>query len=333
MVGIRDVAKYAGVSPSTVSRALSGVAFVEPQTKERVLEAVSALNYKPNLAARSLKKGSTKLIGLIIPDVTNPYYPEIVKCMETYASLAGYSMILCDALGSVEKEQYYMETLQHLFVDGILYIASTESIDHIKPYVGTVPMVVVNRTFDLDVPCVNIDNVDATYQVTNYLLKNGHRDIALLINDKDRQYNKERLEGVEKALQEYGLEQREDLIIRNVKDEEDIRERTKKLLSRKDRPSAIFAFNDYMVFAVYKAVYELNMTIPGDVSIAGFDDIPFVKYLNPSLTTIRHSLQDSAESVFEKLEEQMKTAKCAGRSVTYNKGRLVVRDSVKKLGV
>lgn len=101
MVGIRDVAKYAGVSPSTVSRALSGVAFVEPETKEKVLKAVSDLNYKPNLAARSLKKGGSKLIGLIIPDIMNPYYPEVVKYMETCATKAGYSLILCDALGRV----------------------------------------------------------------------------------------------------------------------------------------------------------------------------------------------------------------------------------------
>ena len=99
MVGIRDVAKYAGVSPSTVSRALSGVAFVEPETKEKVMKAVSDLNYKPNLAARSLKKGGSRLIGLIIPDIMNPYYPEVVKYMEACATKAGYSLILCDALG------------------------------------------------------------------------------------------------------------------------------------------------------------------------------------------------------------------------------------------
>ena len=109
MVGIRDVAKYAGVSPSTVSRALSGVAFVEPETKEKVMKAVSDLNYKPNLAARSLKKGGSKLIGLIIPDIMNPYYPEVVKYMEACATKAGYSLILCDALGDVKKEKEYFK--------------------------------------------------------------------------------------------------------------------------------------------------------------------------------------------------------------------------------
>ena len=105
MVGIRDVAKYAGVSPSTVSRALSGVAFVKPETKEKVLKAVSDLNYKPNLAAKSLKKGGSKLIKLIIPDIINPYYPKVVKYMETCATKAGYSLILCDALGDAKRKR------------------------------------------------------------------------------------------------------------------------------------------------------------------------------------------------------------------------------------
>ena len=122
MAGIRDVAKYAGVSPSTVSRALSGAAFVEPETKEKVLKAVSDLNYKPSLAARSLKRGGSRLIGLIIPDITNPYFPEAVKYMELRAAEAGYSLILCDSLGDVEKERDYFERLKYLFVDGILYI-------------------------------------------------------------------------------------------------------------------------------------------------------------------------------------------------------------------
>ena len=136
MAGIRDVAKYAGVSPSTVSRVFSGVAYVEPETKKKVLDAVKALNYKPNLAARSLKRGESRLIGLIIPDIMNPYYPEVVKSMEICATKAGYSLILCDALGDVEKEKQYLKTLQYLFVDGILFLASTDDIEHVKPYIG-----------------------------------------------------------------------------------------------------------------------------------------------------------------------------------------------------
>ena len=250
MVGIRDVAKYAGVSPSTVSRALSGVAFVEPETKEKVMRAVSDLNYKPNLAARSLKKGGSRLIGLIIPDIMNPYYPEVVKYMETCATKAGYSLILCDALGDVEKEKEYFETLKYLFVDGILYIASTEDIEHVRPYIGDIPMVIVNRIFDVDAPCINIDNVDAAYQAVKCLAENGHKKIALYISDKDRQYNRERLEGALKALSEYGIKDYEKYIIRNVGSEDDAYYRTLELMRSEERPTGIFMFNDFMAYGV-----------------------------------------------------------------------------------
>ena len=331
MVGIRDVAKYAGVSPSTVSRALSGVAFVEPETKEKVMKAVSDLNYKPNLAARSLKKGGSKLIGLIIPDIMNPYYPEVVKYMEACATKAGYSLILCDALGDVKKEKEYFKTLKYLFVDGILYIASTEDVEHVKPYIGEIPMVIVNRTFDVDAPCINIDNADAAYQAVKCLTDNGHRKIALYINDKERQYNRERLSGALKALGECGIEDYEKYIVRDVESEDDAYYKTLELMRHRERPTGVFMFNDFMAYGVYRGITKSGLRIPDDISVVGFDDIPQVKYLDPPLTTLRHSLADTAGIIFEQLMEQIKTQTCAHKSQTYFKGRLIERESVKNL--
>lgn len=331
MVGIRDVAKYAGVSPSTVSRALSGVAFVEPETKEKVLKAVNALNYKPNLAARSLKKGGSKLIGLIIPDIMNPYYPEVVRYMESCATKAGYSLILCDALGDAGKEKEYFETLKYLFVDGILYIASTEDIQHVKQYVGEIPMIIVNRVFDVDAPCINIDNADAAYQAVNCLAANGHRKIALYINDKDRQYNRERLEGALGVFEKYGIRDYEKYIIRNVESEDDAYYKTLELMRQEERPTGIFMFNDFMAYGVYRGITKSGLKIPDDISVVGFDDIPQVKYLDPPLTTLRHSLADTAGIIFERLMEQMKTQTCASRSLTFFNGRLIERESVRRI--
>lgn len=331
MVGIRDVAKYAGVSPSTVSRALSGVAFVEPETKEKVLKAVRELNYKPNLAARSLKRGGSRLIGLILPDIMNPYYLEVVKYIESCAVKAGYSLILCDALGSAEREQEYFKALSFLFVDGIFYIPSTEDISHAKPYVGAIPMVVVNRVFDIDAPCINIDNVDAAYQAVRYLTERGHRKISFYINEKVSQYNRERFQGAVQALQEAGISDHERFLVRDVKSEDDAYEKTLELLRRPDRPTAIFLFNDYMASGVYLGITKSGLRVPEDISVVGFDDIPQVKYLNPPLTTLRHSLVDTCDVIFETLMEQIRTQKCAPRSVAYFKGRLIERESVKPI--
>lgn len=331
MAGIRDVAKYAGVSPSTVSRTLSGVAFVEPETKEKVMRAVRELNYKPNLAARSLKKGGSRLIGLVLPDISNPYFPEAVKSLELAASKSGYSLILCDALGNEQKETEYFDNLRQLCVDGILYISSTERIDHIRPYIGEIPMVILNRTFEAGAPCINIDNKKAAGQAMAYFMEQGHRKVSLFITDEKRQYNEERLDGCRQVFAQYGVEDYEKYIIRNVRSEEDAYERTISLLSREDRPTGIFLFSDMMAYGVYCGIRKSGLRIPEDVSVIGFDDIPHVKYLDPPLTTVRHSLADAADMIFQCLEEQIRSRQCAEQKHIYFPGRLVVRESVRRL--
>lgn len=331
MAGIRDVAKYAGVSISTVSRVLSGNAYVAPEKIEKVKKAVAELNYKPNIAARSLKNGGTKLIGLIIPDIMNPYYPEVIKHMEEYALREGYSLILCDSLGDKEREKNHFQNLQNLFVDGILYIASTGDAEAAGPYIGQIPMIILNRTFDVDAPCINIDNEDAAYQAVRHLAENGHRKISLFINGKALQYNQERLEGAVKAFKEYGINDYEKYIVRDVTSDEDAYHRTLDLMRRSDRPTGIFMFNDFMVYGVYRGITTLGLTVPDDVSVVGFDDIPQVRFLNPPLTTIRHSLVDTAGYVFEKLMDQINTQTCASKSQIYFKGRLMKRESVKNI--
>lgn len=331
MAGIRDVAKYAGVSASTVSRVFSGVAYVEPETKQKVLDAVKALNYKPNLAARSLKSGSSHLVGLIIPDIMNPYYSEVVKCLEACAVKAGYALILCDALGDVEREKQYFKTLQHLFVDGILYLAPTDHIEHIKPYIGDIPMVIVNRNFEVNAPCINIDNVDAAYQGLKYLFENGHRNVKVYVNGKDTQYNEERLEGCRKVFEEYGIINFESQIVHDIANEDLAYQKTLELMAAEDRPTAVFMLNDFMVYGVYRGIIKNHLRIPDDISVVGFDDISHVKYLEPPLTTVRHSLLDTSEIIFEKLKKQMEKHVCEPYSYTCYKGKLVIRESVRNI--
>lgn len=331
MAGIREVAKYAGVSPSTVSRTLSGAAFVEPETKEKVMRAVRELNYKPNLAARSLKKGGSRLIGLVLPDISNPYFPEAVKYLEMAAAKAGYSLILCDALGDEQKETEYFNNLKQLCVDGILYISSTERIDHIRPYIGELPLVILNRTFEVEVPCINIDNKQAAAQALTYFMEQGHRKVSLFITDKERQYNRERLAGCRQVFLQYGVKDYESYMVQNICSEEDAYDRTIELLHREDRPTGIFLFSDMMAYSVYCGIKKSGLRIPEDVSVIGFDDIPHVKYLDPPLTTVHHSLADAADTIFQCLEQQIASRKCTAGKHIYFPGRLVKRESVKKL--
>jgi len=330
-VGIKAVAEYSGVSPSTVSRTLSGSAYVEPETRNKVLEAVKKLNYKPNMAARTLKAGGNHLIGLIIPDIINPYYPQIVKTLEDLALKAGYSIILCDAQGDMDREKTYFEIFQHLCVDGILYVPSTENIDAAREYADRIPMVIINRTFDIDVPCINIDNREAAYSAVGYLIENGHRRIAIFMNNTCRQYNAERLEGTLKALRDAGIEDYEYELAENIKDEEDVYSRTLTMMNREEHPTAVFMFNDSMALSVYRGVIDCGLRIPDDVSVIGFDDIPSAQYMAPPLTTVRHATYDTLEIIFNNLINQIDSREFGKGSVTYHRAKLVVRESVRNL--
>ena len=163
------------------------------------------------------------------------------------------------------------------------------------------------------------------------LTDNGHRKIALYINDKERQYNRERLSGALKALGECGIEDYEKYIVRDVESEDDAYYKTLELMRHKERPTGVFMFNDFMAYGVYRGITKSGLRIPDDISVVGFDDIPQVKYLDPPLTTLRHSLADTAGIIFEQLMEQIKTQTCAHKSQTYFKGRLIERESVKNL--
>lgn len=330
MANIRDVANHARVSPSTVSRVLSGNAFVEPETKNRVLRAIKDLNYRPNLAARSLKQGNSKLIGLIIPDITNPYYPELVKSIGLVAGRAGYSMVLCEALGSIEKEKQFFKALMNLFVDGIIYIASTNEIEHVKPYISKIPLVFLNRFFEVDVPCININNEKAAYEAINYLVERGHKKISILINNTKHQYNQERLRGAVRSLTEHSIVDYERYLVRGIDSIDDVYEKTTKLLESNNKPTAIFIFNDYLSPGVYKAVNKRGLRIPEDISVMGFDDTPQVRYLSPSLTTVRHPSADHAQFIFDVL---MKERNSSGtqNNVTYFDGIIIERESVKTI--
>ena len=331
MAGIKDVAQLSGVSPSTVSRTLTGSAFVEPETRQRVMQAVRELNYKPNMAARNLKAGGSRMIGLIIPDIVNPYYPQIVKTLEDLAVQEGYSLLFCDAQGDFEREKKYFETFRTLCVDGILYVPSTESVECAYPYTDSIPMVIINRTFDINAPCININDEEATQHAVRYLLGKGHSKIALFSNNTQRQYNSKRMRGCELAFQKAGNEIYKRYLVKDLVNEEDIYRRTVELLRREDRPTAILMFNDNMAMCVYRAVFDCGLRIPDDISVMGFDDIPTAKYMSPPLTTMRHATYDTLKIIFNNLMYQIKTRDFGKGSTTYYKATLVERDSVRNI--
>ena len=327
MASIRDVAKLAGVSPSTVSRALSQKIFVEEETRKRVMDAIRELDYKPSLAARSLKDGGSKLLGLIIPDIQNPYYPKIVRYIEEYACSKGYSIILCDTFERRERECEFFETLEKLFVDGILFLPSTEEMSHIAPYIGRIPIVIINRRFDLGLTCVLGDDYAGGYEVGKYLLEQGHRKIACMMNDKKRQYNPERLDGFSRAFKDFGMEEAGGTVIKDVSSVEDACQRMAKLLQEEERPTAVFVFNDNLVSGVYHAAYELGIKIPEELSVVGYDDALASQYMVPPLTTYEHPAKEIAQMALNLLVQEIQEKDRPESRVCRLTGRLQVRKS------
>jgi len=328
MASIRDVAKLAGVSPSTVSRALSQKIYVEEETRNKVLAAIRELDYKPSLAARSLKNTNSKLLGLVLPDIQNPYYPKIVKYIEEYARDKGYSVILCDTFEDKERECGFFATLENLFVDGILFLPSTEDTNHILPYIGKIPIVIINRKFDIGVTCVLGDDYAGGYEVGKYLMEQGHKRIVCMINDKKRQYNPERLDGFSRAFKEFKMDGADFDIVKNVSSVEDACRKAREFLVKADeRPTAVFVFNDNLVSGVYHAAYELGIKIPEELSVVGYDDALSSLYMVPPLTTYEHPAKEIAQMALNLLIQEIQEKENNGGSVCRIAGKLQIRQS------
>lgn len=333
MSTIKEVAKLAGVSISTVSRALSGKVFVEEATRDRVLKAVKQLAYRPNPLAKGLKDGQSKTLALVLPDILNPFFPTMIKYLERHAAAHGYSLILYDSGEDARQEKRAMESLRTHYVDGVLYspIADDLSLARMLRDAG-VPVMVLNRESDGIVPAVANDNRGGARMVVDYLIKQGHRKIACFTGDlKHRRYS-QRHEGCLDAFKAARIGDQSSYLIKNTRTIETAYARAKKLFSRRDRPTAVFVFYDMLALGVYSGANDCGLRIPDDISIAGFDNIFLAEHLLPPLTTYEQPMDALAERAIAGLLDQM-AGKKTGRDVSVLvKGGLVIRKSVRALG-
>ena len=284
MLSIKDVAKLAGVSTCTVSRALANKKYVKPETRKRVIEAAETLNYKPNYLAKSLKVGSSYTIGLIVPDITNFYYPKIAKSIEEYVWHQGYMIILCNANMQAQKEKLLVGMLIERNVDGVVILPTTQDIEYIHRLIkNNVPYVILNREFKGLPNCIPSDNKYGGYTMACYLLEKGHRNICCLFPSFDNPIYFERYLGVLEAFEEYGVHN--NLAFYDVNDMNQSHNIIKGVFECDQGPTAIFAANDMLCIGVYKAINEVGLSIPGDVSVVGYDNISIDDMMNPPLTT------------------------------------------------
>lgn len=332
MVTIKDVAKYAGVSYSTVSRALADSPLVDVKTKKKVLRAAEEMHYVPNQMARSLKGGKSRTVLLIVPDLTNAFFPKMVTCFEENLRKQDYNILLGISDNTEALESRCFERASSFGAEGIVWIACDENEERINGLIqrAGVPVLLVNREMDVAATCVTNDNRRGASSAVECLLKNGHRRIACLIRDVQQQHFKERYLGCQEAFRKYNISDEEVTYI-CAEDTHTAYKETCRLLALPDRPTAFFVFSDWLADSVYSAAASMGLSVPQDVSVVGYDDIDRAQYMLPALTTWHHPIEQIASVSVDILMRQIEGDTATRGNHIVVPGRLVERSSVRDL--
>ena len=288
MVTIRDVAVHAGVSVTTVSHVVNETRPVSADLRQRVLAAMAELGYQPNALARSLRRKQTHTLGMIVPDSANPFFAEVARGIEDTSFDIGYTVILCNSVGSLAREALYVDLLAKKQVDGVLLVAAGDSLRQVRTLqVRAIPLVVVDRDLPGSVvDCVLTDNVQGGRLATEHLLHLGHRRIGCITGASDLTPSAGRADGYRQALAAAGIPCDETLIIKGDFQDQSGYVGAQELLRLPNPPTAIFACNDLMAIGAMSAALEAGLRVPTDLSVVGFDDIHLAGYVNPPLTTV-----------------------------------------------
>ncbi len=284
---IKDVAKKANVSISTVSRVINQSKPVRPKTKERVLEAIEELGYRPNAIARSLKVKHTQSIGIMVPDIANQFYPEVVRGIEDVANMYEYTIFLCNTDLDDDKELKYFSEMEEKQVDGLIFMGNILS-DRLALEMKKADMPVVLIGSDHpDLPSVTIDNTLAAKKAVEYLLNMGHRRVAVITGKmKDPMMGRARLKGYREALENAGIDWKSEWVVQGGYRFKSGYEGARQLLMLEERPTAIFVASDEMAIGAMRAILEKGLQVPRDIAVVGFDNIDMSGKVYPSLTTM-----------------------------------------------
>lgn len=326
---IYDVARLAGVSTATVSRALNGTGQIAPATRRAIDDAVEQLGYHPNTAARSLVTRSTQTIAVLLPDITNPFYAALVSGVQERALEAGHTLLLCTTESDPDREDDYLRLLRAKQVDGVLVDGLVLPPARIARFVREgLPIVCLDRDVDSTrVPLVQVNNRRGARLATEHLLSLGHRRVAHVSGTPDLGISEERIAGYRDAHNAFGYNVDEELIAVGGFNEEGGYAATKELLDDVRYPfTAVFAANDLSAVGVLSALTESGLRVPQDVSVVGFDDLRLSRFTTPPLTTIHQPATEIARHATELLLDL-----AAGRPVeqmrTLLEPELVVRGS------
>jgi len=285
---LRVLAAKAGVSINTASRAINDKPDINPLTKEKILRIAREIGYVPNASAVALRTQKTKTLGVIIADNNNPFYAEVLSGIEAEAKANNYHIILTNTRRDYQEEENAIELLLGKQVDGLLIAPVQEKNEDIYKLIDSkIPFVVVGRDYeDLSIDAVYSDELKGGYIATEYLIRKGFKNISYIGGYTYKSPARRRLEGYKKALTDYGIAIKENLIKIGDIDIKDGYNQTKDMFDQGINFQAIFAYNDMMAFGAVKAIKERGLEIPGDIGVVGYDNILFSSLVSPPLTTV-----------------------------------------------
>lgn len=328
---MRDVAERAGVAPATVSNVLSGRRAVRPELQARVIAAIEETGYRPNQLASSLRRARSQTIGVMLPDLTNPFFAALVHRLEDRAAEDGYEIILVGSHENEERERARLATLLSRQVDGLIIAPTRDEIAALRENAGRLPPTILmdRGAGDPSFDSVSADNAEAARQGCRHLIDLGHRDIAFIVTSSTLHNMQERIAGYEAALAEAGLASRARILAGGF-DIDACRACIEQELLRADRPSAIFAANYVATLGAMKAIRAIGLDVPGEVSLLAFDDTDWMTVLRPYLSAIAQPVAEMADAAWRLLCARLAEPRAVARDHLSLPCTLTARESTQR---
>lgn len=329
LVNIKEVAKAAGVSASTVSRVLTGNVPVSAEAKARVLDAVEKMNYLPNAVAQGLKGGSLHTIGLVIPNVRSLVFPAAIRGIEDTAGQHGYTVVLCNTDENIDKERYYIKSLRQRLIDGFIFSTARPGHEYLLDLASEgVPVVFLIRQLGKSVDTVTLDNEGGAYEATRYMLSRGLKKISLINGSLDLPLYKHRYDGYRRALGEAGVTEPAGLVVHGISGWDDGYLVMKEMLEQKNVPDAVFATSDPKAMGVIRAIRDAGLQVPQDISVMGFDNLDFAALLDPPMTTVAQPFYEMGVKACQRLIHLIENGPGKNVEIDVLPAELVIRKSV-----
>ncbi|WP_099353684.1 LacI family DNA-binding transcriptional regulator [Fredinandcohnia onubensis] len=288
MANIQQVAQKAGVSVATVSRVLNNATSVSPKTRLKVENAIKDLNYEPSMLGRNLRNSESRLLLVLLPSISNPFYTEIINGIQNTAITNNYNILLCETDSNPQRENIYFNMIKNKLADGVISMDPTVNMNKLNELAENYSVILCSEYEEGgSIPYVTIDNELAAYQAVKHLIKLGHERIALINSDEKFLYARQRRNGYERALKEFNLPIRDEWIYHTKELEfQNGVQAMRVMYQLAEKPTAVFAVSDTLAIGALKGINGNGLHVPNDIALVGFDNISFSNMTNPTLTTI-----------------------------------------------